>query len=424
MRIAYSKLGRSMLLDPEKWGAVGGDNEPLHLLETLAHRNPDVEWVVAGKHGGDPGNLPKNVVVPEIPKGREPQHEFLSQLNASCDGAVSWLGQHGTSNQPIPQDKDPSKVTKPQESFMNYAGHIIHGFNMAGDEKKWEPVWLCADPRNYLKARDLKWYPWQPILGQYNWERTQRHYRWGDERTPEQCGRDALSTQDGDSWKSKHSYIYSGLELTGIPPAFEQAGRSALFDERPHDFGIVINEARGYVNPMKKRSYIVRDWVKQLNPGFIHGKWSKTGLEEAQYESIEPVHYMELANTLASAKTTFTTPSSGSEWATAKPWECFALGVICFFHPLYDTQGHIVPTLDQIREAPHEHDDEIKHLAWWLRPRSPSELRERVAAVASSRETYEWLAFAQLALLDQALEEQRCVNLIEQRLGLPGRVPL
>jgi len=36
-----------------------------------------------------------------------------------------------------------------------------------------------------------------------------------------------------------------------------------------------------------------------------------------------------------------TLPATASGWATAKPWECFNAGTICFAHPDYDTQDHI-----------------------------------------------------------------------------------
>lgn len=425
MRIAYAKLGRSVLLDPSKWGAVGGDNEPLALLTTLAERNPDVEWVVAGRHGGDPVGLPANVFVPEVPRDEGQAKRVIQQWYTGADGAVIWLGQHGTSNTRIPQHDDPSKLTSPQQSFMRYAGPIISGLNSVNG--RYEPVWLCADPRNYLKARDLKWYPTREILGQYDWMRTQRHHRFGDPahprdyvaglaEAPQGLDPQAIATLsseiDNGSWASDHYYCYSGLELTGVPRWEDEVDVPWHIRKR---FGIVVNEARSYVK--LDRPTIVRDWVTPLRPDFIYGKWSDAGQETAGL-SIEPVHYTELRDALAQAKSTFTTPSSGSRWATAKPWECFALGVVCFFHPAYDDQGHIVPTLEQAAELS-EHDVR-RNLAAWLRVRDPRELELRVNAVERDEGTYAWLRDAQLELLRRARDEQRCVNLIEERLGLHG----
>jgi hypothetical protein len=412
MRVAYSKLGRSVLLDPAKWGEVGGDNEPLHMLLQLADRHPDVTWVVAGKHSGDPGDLPPNVEVPERSKDKDEAYEQVASIYEEVDGAVIWLGQHGTSNMPIPQDKDPSLLTNPQEWSRNYAGPIIEGLNRQ-DQARYEPVWLDADPRNYIKARDLKWYPTHPVLGQFDWQRTQRHYRFGDPRTPSEVGRDAYSVEDNDGfWKSWHLYTYSGLELTGVPP-WEKIDWGG-FDERV-PFGIIINEARNY-NPAspKSRSKIMREWVMPLDPSFIYGTWSEKSMELLG-EKIDPIHYSELPQQAARARCTLTTPSSGSEWATAKPWEMFALNVVCFFHPYYDTQGHIIPTREQAADL----DDATRELVDWLRPPDKEALAARVEAVASSREWYEWLVAMQRHVLATKRELDLGYRLIEQRLGLP-----
>jgi hypothetical protein len=59
-------------------------------------------------------------------------------------------------------------------------------------------------------------------------------------------------------------------------------------------------------------------------------------------------------------------PGSGAGWATAKPWECFGAGVICFFHPGYDTQNHILGD-SQLRD--------------WLWVSSPEDMQLRIDAL-------------------------------------------
>lgn len=416
MRIAYAKLGRSVLLDPGKWGVVGGDNEPLELLLRLAARRPQDTFVIAGRHSGDPGNLPPNVEVPTLPKelSDDEVRGFISQLYYGVDHAVLHIGQHGTSNMPIPQDKDPSKLTNPQEWSLRYAGPIMKGVNDLTDDTdgEWEPIWLVQDPRNYLKARDLKWYPTQPILGQYEFTRKQSHYRFGDDAPPGRYGRQAFSIQrDPLSWTSEHSYMYSGLELAGVPRWEDKSWTS--FGEREH-FGMLVNENREYVK--HARLGIMRDWVMPLKPAYICGKWRP----EAQAElgiAIRSVPYDHVPDMLSSVKTTLTTPASGSEWATAKPWECFAVNTVCFFHPRYDAQGHIVPTLAQV---PNIDDTELQYLVWWLRPQTPEELALRVAAVHQDENTYNWIVAQQRKLLDEARERNLIMELIDARLdGLP-----
>lgn len=414
VRVCYGKLGRSVLLDPKKWGAVGGDNEPLALLITLAERNPDVTWVIAGRHSGDPGNLPPNVEVPELPRTKDEQvaWDLVVDLHRASDGAVLWLGQHGTTHMPTPMVKDHSQRTTPFDWARRYGGPTIAGLNAwQDDDPSRDAVWLCADPRNYLKARDLKWPAYHPILGQYDWDKQQRHWRWGDPLPPSEYGR--LGVYESGHWVAPQSYRYSGLELTGIPRWEDE--ELYPFEER-EPFGIIINEARSYVK--LDRPTIVRDWItgNGLHPAFVRGTWSDEGVKTAglKRDEVTPVHYTQLAETLRRVRCTFTTPTSGSQWATAKWWECAALGVVCFMHPEYDAQGHIVPT----REQENHYPDATRTFIDWIRPQTPEALRVRVEAASSSESTWRWLVDMQRWYLENARRSNRCVQRIEERLGI------
>ena len=46
--VAIGKIGRSVLFDPSKWGAIGGDNEAPIFYENLFHKNPDVTFYLIG----------------------------------------------------------------------------------------------------------------------------------------------------------------------------------------------------------------------------------------------------------------------------------------------------------------------------------------------------------------------------------------
>ena len=102
-------------------------------------------------------------------------------------------------------------------------------------------------------------------------------------------------------------------------------------------------------------------------------------------------------NTLRTFRSTITFPASGSGWATAKPWEAFAAGTIMFFHPEYDTQGHIMP----IRGKHHWTDeggiiprDQLQMLSDFLRVPDVETFRERVQNI--SRSDYLWHTYADL----------------------------
>ena len=416
--IAYYKIGRSLLLDPADWGPVGGDNEAPAMLFELARRYPDVNWVVAGRHDVGNAQLPPNIIAPELPIGIAVAENIAltNELFRDADGAVLWLGQHGTTNMPTPQLNKPAVRTFPLDESLIYVGPTFDSLNRVGppDDGGYEPAWLCADPRNYLKSRDLKWYPRGPILAQYDFTRDQRHFRWYDKRTPDECAYGEQSTAIGKGhWSTKHGYAYSGLELTGVPRWEDQSWPD--FDDRVR-FGVIINENRAYVT--LDRATITRDWIIPCEPDFMFGKWSPKGMGIIGRE-VESLHYTKLHDTFSTAKSTFTTPASGSRWATAKPWESFALGVICFFHPFYDDQGHIIPTLEQAYHL--DESDELRLLAWWLRPRTPDELKVRVDRVNEDRETYEWLRDAQLRHLARARQDDLIYKKVAGVLGLAYR---
>lgn len=442
-RVGYAKLGRNMPLDPKNWGVVGGDDEPPLLLKTLALTYPDVEWVLVGRNSGErpedvglPSNVTnpwtelRNVVSSKLRAARDTNEkiavydEHTLDLFRNVDGLVIWTGQHGTSNSPIPVvGAGWESVTKPQEAFINYASYIIRGINAYRqvDPVNREEVWLCPDPRNYVKCRDLKWPPRHPVLGQFVFNRTDKHERYTDTRTPEECGfGDVVErVDDGHVWLARHKYMYSQLEICGILPEHVNAEFSDDFHNRRR-FGLFINEARAYVKHNRRDAFM--DYVLPLNPDFVHGKWGKESQEMITAlggPTIEPAPADEYYDKLRSVKCTFTTPSSGSGWATTKIWQAFATGTVCFIHPEYDTQGHVVPTTAQCEnpEAP-PIDPMERNLAAWLRVESPEQLHKRVEVVSSSYETWLWLVRAQRMLYDRACSERRIIRLIAERLGI------
>ena len=447
MRIGYCKLGRSMPLSQAKWGVVGGDDEPPLLLKTLAQSMPEHEFVLVGRNSGeDPSSLgfPPNVTngwaairddikrdfdrmdAPSDLSYDAVQH-ILDVFNLhmipqfqSLDGLIVWTGQHGTSNSPIPKlgNTWDGELTTPQKAFVLYASCIIRGINAWRDVDpiNHDEIWLCPDPRNYVKCRDLKWPIRKPVLAQFDFTRADKHERYGDPRTPAEVNCDAR-VLDAHRWYAPQRYEYSQLEICGVLPEHVPAWFGDNYHERDR-FGIFINEARAYV--ARNRLDALRDYVLPLKPDFVHGKWSDTSLKtlrELGYD-VQPAPSDVYYDKLRSVKSTFTTPSSGSGWATTKPWQAFATGTVCFFHPAYDTQGHIIPTLDQLRDNPDAYDPDVVSLARWLRVRNPRQLEQRVEAVAENEPTWRWLARAQRDLYNQACGNPLIVQKIKERLGV------
>lgn len=446
-RIGYGKIGRSWKLDPTNGTSTGGDADVARALHLLSRLRPEDTFVLIGKNSGEnPQSLgyPENVVnlwsteyhkatqqtIREIspkPKGQNRQfsvetlpdvlayHESIAaQMFADLDEVIMWAGQHGTSNVRLPSIEDRSTYTNPQDSFLIYASYLLQGINLWRDANPGKDViWLNPDPRNYLKMRDLKEPLLHPVLAQFEKKQTLKHERYGDETEPPNG---IKWDKQGGVWVAPQRSIYSALELTALPGP-DPTQLSTDYESRM-PFGIIANENRAYV--ANDRASAVRDWVVALWPeAEVFGKWSKKGAEALGRGEIRIVPYQHLGTVLQRWMCTITTPASGSGWATAKPWECFAYGVVCFFHPGYDTQGHIIPTLQQMSENDHVEafNPDGAALARWLRVESPEDLKRRVDYLVENPDAWVSLIEAQRAyFVDRYNANLGGVKMIMERL--------
>jgi hypothetical protein len=440
-KILYGKIGRSMPLTLDKCGVVGGDQEMTAVVTTLAQRHPDDAFILIGRNSGeDPRTvgLPPNVFNPWHTLGRRvreqwdqlglrgnlsvEQHRLYAEILddymtphfADADAVIMWAGQHGTSNGPIPTVRDRLQLTKPHDAFAHYAGFLLRGINRWRDVDplQREEIWLNADPRNYLKMRDLKWPLRHPVLTQFNYTHNIKHERYGDPASQrvfdEWYGRGVRLVDDirSHTWSSKVANVYSRLELNLTVPGTPSGDHLRFHSDwrgRGH-FGIVINEARANgVRESLTRLTAMRDWVLPLAPEFIHGTWSQSA-QDSLNRQIDPIEWRKYVRLLSSVRTTFTTPSSGSGWATTKPWEAFATGTVCFFHPAYDTQNNI------LADAPES--------LVYLRVKTPRELRLKVDFLSSleGRHMWETLVHDQRHHYDNSVRNPLYVRMIENRI--------
>lgn len=439
IRVGYAKLGRSMPLSLDRCGVNGGDTEMVPTLKWLAQRHPDVTFVLIGRNSGEnPADvgLPGNVVNPWItwrhPIRREINDAKLNHPNWSIaehqrvhdilmkyagpefellDGMVMWVGQHGTTNTPLPSLQKPGTLTKPYDWSELYCSFLQQGINRWRDVDPLnrEEVLLNADPRNVVKYRDSKW-PWRhPVLSQYDVWNNVNHERYGagNELFTEFAQHDEALVPDARGyWHGKTRSVYSRLEISGLLPGTPFADTIKFNDrhEREHDFGIIFNETKREVALERSRRAILKNWVLPLQPGFVRGKWSATTQLQLDVK-IDPVNVRDYFELLRTARCTLTTPSSGSGWATAKPWECFAAGVVCFFHPAYDDQNHI------LGDAPFV-------LQNWLRVRRVEDLRERIAFMKATPTFFTEIIWLQQAHYLDAVKSPHYLHMIEERLGL------
>lgn len=436
--ILYGKVGRSVPLTLEKSSSLGGDNEFIATLKVLAERHPDDQFVIIGRNSGEHPQdvgLPNNVFNPwkasEIGSAlkkqiidaylRKPNLNVTDQLRLAAvidgytmpyfdaaDEVIMWAGQHGTTSTPIPSVKDRSILTKPQDSSALYGGFLLRGINAwRSAHYRHEEIWLNADPRNYLKMRDLMWPLAHPVLCQYNFTNNIKHERYqlaGDDFVPLSSRELGVTYEDG-VWKAQVRNEYARLEINGMLPG-TALGDMLKFNDRWADrkrFGIIVNETRvAGVREVDGRKVALRDWVLPLNPDFIHGTWSQDSRIELGINPT-PLSYTDYVPTLQSVRSTFTTPASGSGWATAKPWEAFAAGTVCFFHPKYDDQNHI------LADAP-------DWLGRYLRVTSPSELRSKVNEVNEDVSWWHQVVEAQRLHFDAAVREPLFIKKIEERI--------
>lgn len=416
--IGYAKLGRSMELDLTKCTSLGGDNEMVPTIKLLAERHPDVDWVLIGRNSGDVPQavgLPSNVFNPWVHwapelrrrinyhglnyanlsiedhlKLRDQMLHMIHDTFMNLDGLVMWVGQHGTSNVPLPSIRDRSQLTKPYDWANLYAGYLLTALNSwrEQDPGRLEPVLLNADARNYPKYRDSKHPLVHPVLGQYNQTNLMKHET-GDEVTA-----------------SPTRTVYSRLEISSLMPG-APFGDTITFNDRwagRDDFGVVLNETRRDVALHRSRRKALVDWILPLQPSFVKGVWSEKTMNEISVFP-RPVPLLEYIPLIQSVHSTFTTPASGSGWATAKPWEAFAAGTVCFFHPLYDDQDNI------LADAPGTLRD-------FLRVKTPAELARRVRMVHEDVLTWKWAVVLQRQHFEKACAELTYLKLIEARLGL------
>jgi hypothetical protein len=451
VRVGYAKLGQRIALGAgDDWSSIGSDRDEPTVLRQLAQRNPHHEFVLVGMNTGPPLadlGFPSNIVNPweeglrgEVrdglavvrrqhmngakgltPTGRNEVIRLYDNLTAhlfkGLDALVIWAGTHGTSNSPMPGivKSTRGRWTYPQDQYVTYGAYLLRGISVwrEPDPLGREEIWLCPDARNILKHHDAKWPRRHPVLGQFNLRYRSVCCRYGDEREPEACGfPDARWHSGRDYWVATDTYVGSTLEICGVHPGSFEGGYAW------HDrcrFGMFVNEAGTNVPDYLSRKVALRDWVLPLGYDWLHGNWTTRSLTELGV-SIEPAPTADYYPILCSARSTFTTPSSGSGWATAKPWEAFGVRTVCFFHPEYDTQGHIIPTLAQV-EAGTVEDVELAHLARWLRVSTPEQLRERVDWVNRDEGVWSWLTQAQYNLFRRTYDARPYLRKIEERIS-------
>lgn len=427
-----------MPLSLDKCGNLGGDVEMIPIIKELALRHPEDEFILIGRNDGSVPSevgLPANITNPWVEWGpiiRERRRETgLNKPNLSVDehlaiqrmfdevtlptilgldAIVLWAGQHGTTNMPIPSIKDSTVLTKPHDWCAHYCAFLLRGVNLWRDVDpvRREEIWLNSDARNRLKLRDLKWPLRHSVLCQYTFSHPLKFHRYGDydpDDMPIQFMHQEYREEAGGIFYAPVNNVYARLEINGLLPG-TPFGDLISFNDRwagRGKLGLFINETRKYVRADISRVRVMQEWVLPLEPNWAHGTWSKDSQDELGLE-IKPAPWSDYYPRLHSVRSTFTTPASGTGWATAKPWEAFAAGTACFFHPSYDTQDNVLGDIE---------DSEVRR---FLRVDSPETLKQRVELLNTREDVWRWIITTQRRHFENAIAEKRPIKMIENRI--------
>jgi hypothetical protein len=451
----------------------------------LALRNPDVDFILIGKNDGEMSGFPNNVVNPwpaDVP--RAPwveagvgdcaicggQHdglrlnnrvsleaeEYVISLAAQLDGMIMHVGQHGVTHRPIPAantswkdivNADPGacgaqlngdasldqRLTKPYVWARNYGSATVRALNAFSDvtDGRGPVVWIVTDPRNYLKARDVKWPTGEDdVLAQYAYSRTAKHERYQDPRLPSELGFGdwVRPLRSGEVWESRVTYRYGGIEMMILPDDWGTWG-PASFEQRLPVGVASTSFAKNIPNNERRRSQLIRDYVLKAFPDAeVWGKWDEGSLRDVPPGTVQlndPGIFPELLNRW---RVTISLPALGSSWTVAKPFQTWAANVVTFMVGRLDDHGFVLPTRRRVKGVPAVADglysirsdwteDELT-LARWARVDKPEEFHARAGQVAGSRELYDALTRVQRTLLRRRWNEHLVETKIERKLGL------
>jgi hypothetical protein len=219
--VGFAEFGRVM-----KHGKVmPNPYEALKTLDRLARLHPEWKLKVISPTSGDRGDLPDNVRWPGWSGlDYDGRLTYARRLIESCDVVVVFVNQHMpvSLNGVVPKlARGDGWVTTLQQARTNGAPTVaaLNHWTDCDDPSLRDPVYVVNDPRSTLNARDLKWPPRNPIVAQYDDGRAVKHYRYGDDRSPEDLGYDPMLTtwsDDKKHWVAVHEYRATDYELISV----------------------------------------------------------------------------------------------------------------------------------------------------------------------------------------------------------------
>ena len=379
-RVGFFKLGKAIKFNENSWGAIGGDCEPKQLINSIAARNPDVEyWLLSPNDLGRVRAKEKPAVqslfgAPVEVKlaAAENIHEFHSKMEnrKSAEETVKFIkeldldfiffytGPSSTVNIPGFINKvDGTGRVKSLDFFKYYAAPIIQAMNEL--EKKVPIVGLLVDNRYVLACKD-----WSNnnrptyYLAQNNFTKEEQYFS----NPPMRDVKTITST-----------YEYSGIETVFLLDK-TRYNTDELFEmKKTNSFLMLQNQGKGTGgmdrwDPVK--DYIVKNGIETD----IYGKWDEELKTEYPTWFKGEKRIESMTDELLGTKYTFCVPIKEG-MVTSKYAEMLHYGIIPFLHPSYDTEFNVFPE------------------GHFIRCKSPADLKKKVEFLNDNPDHYKKLFY-------------------------------
>ena len=379
-KVGFFKLGKAIKFNENSWGAIGGDCEPKQLINSIAKRNPNIEyWLLSPNDLGRVRAKEKPAVQslfgpPVETESAAPSNvkEFHSTMTdrKSADEAAQlikdldldfiffYTGPSSTVNIPDFINKvDGTGRVKSLDFFKYYAAPIIKAMNEL--EKKVPIVGLLVDNRYILACKD-----WNDnnrptyYLAQNTFTKTEEFF----------CN---PPLRDIDTIES--TYEYSGIETVFLLDK-KRYDTDELFEMKKTDsFMMLQNQGKGSGGMDRwdpVRDYIVKNDIKTD----IYGKWDDDLKKEYPKWFKGEKRIETMTDELLATKYTFCVPIKEG-MVTSKYAEMLHYGIIPFLHPSYDTDFNVFPD------------------GHFIRCKSPEDLKKKVQFLNDNPEHYKKLFY-------------------------------
>lgn len=379
-KVGFFKLGKAIKFNENSWGAIGGDCEPKQLINSIAKRNPNIDyWLLSPNDLGRVRAKEKPAVQslfgpPAETESAAPSNvkEFHSTMNdrKSSDEAAQlikdldldfiffYTGPSSTVNIPDYINKvDGTGRVKSLDFFKYYAAPIIKAMNEL--EKKVPIVGLLVDNRYILACKDWGINNRPTYYLAQNTFTKEEHYF---------CNpplRDVKSITS--------TYEYSGIETVFLLDK-KRYNTDELFEmKKTNSFMMLQNQGKGSGgmdrwNPVKE--YIVDQDIETD----IYGKWDDEIKEKYPKWFKGETRIETMTDELLNTKYTFCVPIKEG-MVTSKYAEMLHYGIIPFLHPSYDTDFNVFPE------------------GHFIRCKSPEDLKKKIEFLNANPEHYKKLFY-------------------------------